>query len=144
MLTHSLYVLDLQAMWTWYYSIFHSVVKLSTVELNLVTCVYFTILLYTLSLAHHTHTHNSFTALFPGPLRWAGARKELLYFMVQGKINRVRHTDHPDGRHSIRTSNQCPRPPFPIFFTGQMPFLPPTNSVKAPKAASAFGLGRRR
>jgi len=30
--------------------------------------------------------------------------------MVQGEINRGRHTDHPAGRHSIRT-NQCPPPP---------------------------------
>jgi len=29
--------------------------------------------------------------------------------MVQGKINRGRHNDHPAGRHSIRT-NQRPPP----------------------------------
>jgi len=50
--------------------------------------------------------HNYFAALFPGPPGWAGARGELLDFMVQGKINRGRHADHPAGRHSIRT-NQC-------------------------------------
>jgi len=33
-------------------------------------------------------------------------------FMVQGKINRGRHTDNPAGRHSIRT-NQCPPSPSP-------------------------------
>ena len=40
---------------------------------------------------------------FPGPPGWAGARRELLEFMVQGKINRGRHSDqsgwaplHPD------------------------------------------------
>jgi len=38
--------------------------------------------------------HNCFTALFPGPPGWAGARRELLDFMVQGKINRGRNTDH--------------------------------------------------
>jgi len=32
--------------------------------------------------------------------------------MAQGKINRGRQTDHPAGRHSIRT-NQCPPPPSP-------------------------------
>ena len=37
--------------------------------------------------------HNRFTALFPGPPGWAGARRELLDFMVQGKINRGRQTD---------------------------------------------------
>jgi len=56
-----------------------------------------------------TH-HNHFTALFPGPPRWAGARRELLNFMVHGKIDRGRHTDHPAGCHSIQT-NQCPSPP---------------------------------
>ena len=49
---------------------------------------------------------------------------ELLDSVVQGEINRGRHTDHPAGRHSIRT-NQCPPPPSsPFFFTGRMPFLP--------------------
>jgi len=57
-------------------------------------------------------------ALFPGPPGWAGARRELLDFMVQRKINRGRHTDHPAGRHSIRT-NQCPSPPSPIYIIFQ-------------------------
>jgi len=62
---------------------------------------------------------------------------------VQGEINRGRHTDHPAGRHSIWT-NQCPPPPSPILFTGRMPFLPPNQHyVKALKATSTFGLGRR-
>ena len=61
---------------------------------------------------HHTQP---FKALFPGPPGLAGARRELLDFMVQGKINRGRHTDHPAGRHSIRT-NQCPPPPSPTFY----------------------------
>jgi len=55
---------------------------------------------------------NHFMALFLGPPGCVGARRELLDFMVQGKINRGRHTDHPAGRHSIRT-NQCPAPPSP-------------------------------
>ena len=65
-----------------------------------------------LSIMIYYNHHNRFTALFPGPRGSAGARRELLDFMVQGKINRGRHTDHPAGRHSIRT-NQCPRPPSP-------------------------------
>jgi len=56
------------------------------------------------------HRHNPFTGLFPRPPGWACARRELQDFMVKGKINRGRHTDHPVGRHSIRT-NQCPPPP---------------------------------
>jgi len=51
----------------------------------------------------------------PGPPGWAGARRELLNFMVQGNTNRGRPTDHPSGRNSIRT-NQCPPPPTPKFF----------------------------
>ena len=50
---------------------------------------------------HHNH-RNRFTALFPGPPGWAGARRKLLDFMLQGNINRGRYTDHPAGRHSIR------------------------------------------
>ena len=88
------------------------------------------------------HHHNRFTALFPRPPRWAGARRELLDFMVQGKINRGRHTDHPAGRHSFRT-NQCPPPPFPYFLQPGCPSCRPANSVEALKAVSAFGLGRR-
>jgi len=38
-----------------------------------------------------SYTHNLFTALFPGQAGWAGARRELLDFMVQGKTNRGRH-----------------------------------------------------
>jgi len=45
--------------------------------------------------------HNRFTSLFPGPPGWAVARRELLDFMVQGKINRGRHTST---RHRASTS----------------------------------------
>jgi len=61
----------------------------------------------------HNH-HNRFTVFFPGPPGWVGARRELLDFMLQGKINRSRHIDNLDGRHSIRTS-QCPPPPSPAY-----------------------------
>jgi len=72
------------------------------------------------------HHHNCFTALFPGPPGSASARREPLDFVVQGKINRGRHTDHPAGCHSIQT-NQCPPLPSLPFFTGRMPFLPPNQ-----------------
>ena len=79
------------------------------------------------------HHHNHFTALFLGPPGWAGARREL-DFMVQGEINRDRHTDHPAGRHFIRT-NQCPpQPSYHIFLQAGCPSCRPTNSVKALKA----------
>jgi len=87
--------------------------------------------------------HNRFTILFPGAPGWAGARRELLDFMVQGKINRGRHTDHPAGCHSIRT-NQCPPPPSPhILLRAGCPSCRPTNDIKALKATSTFGLERR-
>jgi len=74
-----------------------------------------------------TNHHNRFTALFPGPPGWAGARRELLDFMVQEKINRGRH-NHPAGRHSIRT-NQCPPSPSPIFYRPDaLPAAEPTVS----------------
>jgi len=60
---------------------------------------------------------------------WAGARRELLDFMVQWKINRGRYTDHPAGCHSIWTK-QCPPPSSPMFFTGRMPFLQPKQVLK--------------
>jgi len=62
--------------------------------------------------------HNRFTAFFPGPPRWDGASRELLDFMVQGEINRGRHTDHPAGRHSMRTK-QCPPPPSPHWHSSE-------------------------
>jgi len=79
--------------------------------------------------------HDRFTALFPGPPGWAGARRELLDFMVQGKMNRGRHTDHPAGRHSIQT-NQCSPPRLhhpPYFLQARCPSCRPTNRVKALK-----------
>ena len=77
----------------------------------------------------HTHAHNHFTALFPGPSGSAGARRERIDFMVQGKINRGKYTDHPAGRHSIR-SNQCPPPPSCIFY---MPDALPATQATASK-----------
>jgi len=74
--------------------------------------------------------HNRFTALFPGSPGWAGARRELLNFIVQRKINRGRHTDHPTGRHSIQT-NQCPPPLSPIYYTDRMPFLLPNQHCQS-------------
>jgi len=40
------------------------------------------------------------------------------------------YTDHPVGPHFIRT-NQCSFPPFPPFFTGRMPFLPPNQQCQS-------------
>jgi len=90
-------------------------------------CARFGITWNTIDTINH---HNRFTALIPGPPGWAGARREILDFMVQGKINWGRHTDHPAGCHSIRT-NQCPPPPSPIFFyrPDALPAAQPTVSM---------------
>jgi len=94
-------------------------------------------------LNYTTTAPQPFYGPFPGPPGLAAARRELLDCMVQGKISRGRHTDHPAGRHSIRT-NQCLPPPSPIFLQAGCPSCRPTNSIKALRATSAFGLGRRR
>jgi len=58
-----------------------------------------------------TTTPQPFYGPFSGTI--AGARRELLVFMVQGKISRGRHIDHPAALNSIQTK-QCPPPPSPI------------------------------
>jgi len=96
--------------------------------------------------AHFRPQHDTtqpFYGPFSGRPGWASARRELLDFMVQGEIKRGRHTEHLAGRRSIRT-NQCPHPPSPPFLQVGCPSCCPTNSVKALKATSAFGLERRR
>jgi len=73
--------------------------------------------------------YNRFTALFLWPPGWPDARRELLDSMVQGKINRGRHTNHPDGCPSIRT-NQCSPPQSPRLFyrLDALPSTQPTVS----------------
>ena len=88
---------------------------------------------------HNTTPPQPFYGPFLGPPGWAGARTKLLDFMVQGKINRGKHTDHLDGRHSMRTK-QCPPPPSPIF-TGWMPFLPPNQQCQSTEGKSTEGKG---
>ena len=73
--------------------------------------------------------HKRFTALFLGQPGWAGARSKLLDFIVQGKINRGRHTFYPAGHHSIQT-NHCPLPLSPHIFyrPDALPVAQPTVS----------------
>ena len=63
---------------------------------------------------------------FSGSTQIEPVPEENFWNMVQGKINRDKHTDHPAGHRSIRT-NQCPPPPSSHFLTGHMPFLPPNQ-----------------
>jgi len=62
----------------------------------------------------HTHTHDRFMALFPGPPKWAGARRNLVGFYGAVEDNRGRHTDCLGGRHSIQANNRSTSviPPF--------------------------------
>jgi len=78
----------------------------------------------------HAHTHNRFTALFPGPSGWAGARRELLDFMVHGKINAL--TIVLGATPSGLTSAHLHHPPY--FLQAGYPSCRPTNSVKALEA----------
>jgi len=62
------------------------------------------------------HNHNHFTTHFLGPPGWAGARRNLLDFMVLERITTGSHTDNPSGHISN------PPPSIPPFLC-QMPFL---------------------
>ena len=83
---------------------------------------------------HHTTPSRPFYGPFSGTTRVSRYQKRTLDFMVQGKINRGIHTDHPAGRHSIRT-NQCQPAPSTHFLQAGCPSCHPANSVKALKAA---------
>ena len=65
----------------------------------------------------HWHTHNRLTALFPGLPGWAGARRNLLDFMVQGKITEA---DTPTIRLGATSSGLISDPPpsYPNFYAG--------------------------
>jgi len=75
---------------------------------------------------HNDTTPQPFYDPFSGTTRVSRCQKRTSGLYGAREDNRGRHTDHPAGRHSIRT-NQCPPLPSPIFFTGRMPFLPPNQ-----------------
>jgi len=62
----------------------------------------------------HTTTTTVLYGPFSGTTRVSRCQKRT-DFMMQGKINRGRHTDTLAGRHCIQT-NQCPPPPSPHIF----------------------------
>ena len=76
-----------------------------------------------------TTTPQPFYGPFSGTTRVSRCQKRTSGLVVQGKINRGRHIDHPAGRHSIRTK-QCPPPPYPIFYRPE-PFLPPNQQCQS-------------
>ena len=69
------------------------------------------------TLYHTATTPQPFYGPFSGTTRMSQCQKRTsgLYDAREDKIHRGRHTDHPAGRHSIRT-NQCPPSPPPIFY----------------------------
>ena len=73
----------------------------------------------------HAHTHiQPFYSPFSGITRvsWCQKEKSSFGLCAAREDNRGRHTDNPDGRHSIRT-NQQPTSTIPPFLR-RMPFLP--------------------
>jgi len=79
----------------------------------------------------HQITHTQpFNGLWSGTTQVGRYQKKqiLLNFCGAGEYNGGRGTDSLGGRHHNRT-NGAPLPPQPpkVFFTGQMPFLPPNQ-----------------
>jgi len=92
-----------------------------------------------------TH-HNHFTAFFRDHPCQPVPEENFWTLWCNGRLTEAdTYTDHPPGRHFIRT-NQCPPPPSTHFLQAGCSSCRPTNSAKAlkAKATSAFGLGRRR
>jgi len=77
-------------------------------------------------------TPQPFYGLFSGTTRVSRCQKRTSGFMVQGKIKKGRHTDHPVGHPFELTSAHLHHPP--IFLQAGCPSCHPTNSVKALKA----------
>jgi len=74
-------------------------------------------------------TPRPFYGPFSGTIRVSWCQKRTYGFYCAREDYRGRHTDHPAGRHSVRT-NQCPAQS-PPFFTGRMPFLPPNQQCQS-------------
>jgi len=75
------------------------------------------------------HHHNSFMALFLGSPGWAGARRELLEFMVKGRLTEadtltIQLGATPSGLTSVHLHH-------PPFSTGRMPFLSPNQQCQS-------------
>jgi len=93
------------------------------------------------NLNHHAPHHNRFTALFWDHPGEPVPEQNFWTLWCKGRLTEA-DTLTIRLRHSIRT-NQCPPPPSPIFFTGQMPFLPLNQQCQSTEATSTYGLGRR-
>ena len=73
--------------------------------------------------------HNRFTVLFPGPPGWAGARRELLDFMVQGRLTEADTlTIRLGATPSWLTSAHLHYPPHIFYASDALPAAQPTAS----------------
>jgi len=84
---------------------------------------------------HHTPHHNRFMALFLGTPSWTNKKRELLDFMVQGRLTQadtpiIRLGATPSGLSSAHLHHP------PIFLQAGCPSCRPANSVKALKATN--------
>jgi len=102
-------------------------------------CVYFTVVKF--FRYHHTTTIlRPFFWDHPGE---SVPEENFWTLWCKGRLTEADTQDNMAERHSVPTT-RCPPPPSPIFLQAGCPSCRPTNSVKALKATSAFGLGRRR
>ena len=74
------------------------------------------------------HYTQPFYGPFSGTTRVSRCQKRTSDFIVQGKINRDRNTDHPAGRHSSRSNQSVAISTIPL---GWMPFLPPNQQCQS-------------
>jgi len=84
----------------------------------------------------HTHTHNRLMALCPGLPGWASTRKVKPIWMLLKQETVSGSGISWDICKSAPRSRQItmPVPHCSVFFTGQMPFLPPNQQCQALKA----------
>ena len=80
-----------------------------------------------------THTHSRLTALFPGLPGWAGTRKvKPIWILVKQETmsgNGISWAICKSAPRSRQTT--MPAPHHSVFFTGQMPFLPPYQQCQS-------------
>ena len=62
---------------------------------------------------YHTAHHNRFTAIFPGPPRWAGARRE--YGLYRPREDQQRQTHRPSGWVPLHPANSATSTIPPLF-----------------------------
>ena len=65
---------------------------------------------------HHYHSPQPFYGPFSRTTRVSRCQQRTSGPYGAERITRGRHADYPAGRHSIRTTRQCPPPPSPIIY----------------------------